>query len=109
MGKRGEGWVVLQLVLLAMILAAPAVGGVQFPLWLRWLGGALAIAGLVPVASGIVALGRNLTPFPKPVPQGHLITGGIYGVVRHPLYAGAVFAALGFGLARANLIDLGLA
>ena len=37
MGKRGEGWFVLQLVLFAVILLAPPVPPVTFPQWLRAL------------------------------------------------------------------------
>jgi protein-S-isoprenylcysteine O-methyltransferase Ste14 len=57
---------------------------------------------------GALALGRNLTPFPRPIPGGHLITRGIYGIVRHPLYMAGIFATLGWSLLAANLIDIGL-
>ncbi len=109
MGKRGEGWVVSQLVLLVIILGAPRIGGkVEFPLWLRALGGLIIIAAGAVIIMGALALGRNLTPFPRPIPGGHLITHGIYGIVRHPLYMAGIFATLGWGLLAANLIDIGL-
>ena len=38
MGKRGEGWFALQLVLFAVILLAPRWPAVVFPLWLRIAG-----------------------------------------------------------------------
>ncbi len=109
MGKRGEGWVVLQLVLLAIILSAPRIGGsIEFPLWLRALGSLIIIAAGAVVIMGALALGRSLTPFPRPVPGGRLITHGIYGIVRHPLYMAVIFATLGWGLLAANLIDIAL-
>jgi protein-S-isoprenylcysteine O-methyltransferase Ste14 len=109
MGKRGEGWVISQLVLLAIILSAPRIGGsVELPLWLRVLGGLIVIAAGAVVIMGALALGRNLTPFPKPASGGHLITHGIYGIVRHPLYMAGIFATLGWGLLAANLIDIAL-
>ncbi len=57
---------------------------------------------------GALALGRNLTPFPRPIPGGHLITHGIYGIARHPLYMAGIFATLGWGLLAANLTDIAL-
>lgn len=109
MRKRGEGWVILQLVLLAIILGAPRIGGsVEIPLWLRVLGGLIVIAAGAVVIMGALALGRNLTPFPRPVPGGHLIAHGIYSIVRHPLYMAGIFATLGWGLLTANLLDIGL-
>lgn len=109
MGKRGEGWVILQLALLAIILSAPRIGGsIELPSWLRALGGLIIIAAGAVVIMGALALGRNLTPFPRPVPGGHLITHGIYGIVRHPLYMAVIFATLGWGLLAANLIDIAL-
>ena len=38
MGKRGEGWFLLQLIFFALILFAPKVLPLAFPLWLRILG-----------------------------------------------------------------------
>lgn len=87
MGKRGEGWVILQLVLVFIILVAPRIGGsINFPIWLRALGALIIIVAGVVVIMGALALGRNLTPFPKPIPGGQLVTNGIYGIVRHPLW-----------------------
>ncbi len=109
MGKRGEGWVILQLVLLLIILSAPRIGGgIELPWMLRVLGGLIIIAAGVIIILSMVALGQNLTPFPRPVPGGHLITHGIYGIVRHPLYMAVIFGTLGWGLLTANLLIMGL-
>lgn len=109
MGERGEGWAILQLVLLLIILTAPRMaGGVELPFWLRALGGVIIIAAGIIIILGMVALGKNLTPFPRPVPSGQLITNGIYGVVRHPLYMAVIFGTLGWGLLTANMLVIGL-
>ncbi len=109
MWKRGEGWVILQLVLLFIILIAPWIGGtVEFPLWLRALGVFILIASGIIVIMGALALGQSLTPFPKPVPGGRLVTKGIYGIVRHPLYMAVIFATFGWGLLTENLLVIGL-
>jgi protein-S-isoprenylcysteine O-methyltransferase Ste14 len=57
---------------------------------------AAAVCGL----AGARALGRNLTPFPKPGEQAQLIRHGIYGLIRHPLYTAVMCGAVGFSLFR---------
>jgi protein-S-isoprenylcysteine O-methyltransferase Ste14 len=44
--------------------------------------------------AGSWSLGRNLTPFPRPVPAATLVTTGIYAVMRHPLYVAVLTGAL---------------
>ena len=48
--------------------------------------------------AGTVALGRNLTPFPKPSAHTQLVQGGIYGLMRHPLYTAVFCASVGWAL-----------
>ena len=59
----------------------------------------LTICGLVALVfgvSGFFRLGTYLTPFPYPVEHNRLITSGIYGLVRHPLYGSLLFAGFGW-------------
>ena len=109
MGKRGEGWFVVQLVLFAVILLAPPVPPVTFPLWLRALGVGILVVGGVVGTGGILALGSNLTAFPKPIAGGTLVTGGVYSIVRHPIYTGLILGTLGLGIFRESLLGIGLA
>ena len=109
MGKRGEGWFVVQLVLFAVILLAPPVPPVTFPLWLRALGLGILVVGGVVGTGGILALGSNLTAFPKPIEGGTLVTKGMYSVVRHPIYTGLILGTLGLGIFRESLLGIGLA
>ena len=109
MGKRGEGWFVVQLALFAVILLAPPVPPVTFPLWLRALGLGILIAGGMVGTGGILALGSNLTAFPKPIEGGTLVTKGVYSVVRHPIYTGLILGTLGLGIFRESLLGIGLA
>jgi protein-S-isoprenylcysteine O-methyltransferase Ste14 len=105
LGRRGEGWVVLQLLLFAAIIGAGFLG----PLWsgpARMVG---AIAGLVLIAigvglvtAGVLGLRRQLTAYPRPVPGGRLIEDGVFGLVRHPMYGGLVIATLGWGLVTSS-------
>lgn len=98
LGPRGEGWVVLQLVLFGLIaLAAWLTVGLQGapPLELRFLGTATYVAGLLIISWGGIALGSFLTPFPRPKDRHELIVGGPFHWVRHPIYTGVLMTALG--------------
>ena len=109
MGRRGEGWFVVQLVLFAIILLAPPVPPMTFPLWLRILGLGILVIGGVFGTGGVLALGSNLTAFPRPIAGGTLVTTGVYSYVRHPIYTGLILGTLGLGLFRASLLGIGLA
>ena len=101
LGPRGEGWVLIQGVLLVGIgLAAVVETRLAVDVWTPVsLAGLvlLAIGGLLAVL-GVWHLGSALTPFPHPRGAGDLVETGVYGVVRHPIYGGLVIAALGYGL-----------
>ena len=109
MGKRGEGWFLIQLALFALILLSSRIGLWVFPTWLRLLGGVLLLIGGISGTLSILALGRNLSPFPKPIEGGSLVTNGVYGIVRHPIYTGLILGTLGWSLWRENLLGVGLA
>jgi protein-S-isoprenylcysteine O-methyltransferase Ste14 len=109
MGKRGEGWVLLQMVLFVVILLAPRVPDLAFPQWLQVLGLLLLALGGVLGTWGILSLGKNLTAFPRPLEGGTLVTRGPYGFVRHPIYSGLILGTLGWAVFRENLIGVCLA
>ncbi|MDB5761464.1 MAG: isoprenylcysteine carboxylmethyltransferase family protein, partial [Herminiimonas sp.] len=48
----------------------------------------------------------SLTPFPRPLPGGELVTTGAYRLVRHPIYSAIIIGTLGFSLASENLLRL---
>lgn len=100
--ERGEWYVIVQAILLGLVLAAPlfdrAAWGAPWSMASLAAGDVLIIAGIILGVGGLVRLGRNLTPFPRPKKDATLVEGGVYSVVRHPIYAGLVFAALGWGL-----------
>ena len=101
LGRRGEGWVVLQGVLIAALVAV----GLKGPRWpsrgRRLRQGAalpLATAGACMMAAGMGGLGRHLTPFPRPVAGSELKRTGVYGLVRHPIYGAVLLLALAWTL-----------
>jgi protein-S-isoprenylcysteine O-methyltransferase Ste14 len=54
-------------------------------------------------------LRANLTPLPHPRDGATLIHGGVYALVRHPIYGGLIIAAAGWGLLIASFAALVLA
>ena len=109
LGRRGGGWVVLQIVLLVAIGGAGFVG----PMWHgparvagAIAGAALIASGLGLLSAGILGLRRQLTAYPRPVPGGRLIEDGAFGLIRHPMYGGGMIAAVGWGLAMASPLAL---
>jgi protein-S-isoprenylcysteine O-methyltransferase Ste14 len=106
LGRRGEGWVALQLVLLGVIAAAGSRGA-RWPSAarsIRMAGAAVsALGGLCLFAGGITRLGKQITPFPRPVEEGSVKRSGAYGVVRHPMYGGVLLMTLGWSLVSSPL------
>jgi protein-S-isoprenylcysteine O-methyltransferase Ste14 len=98
---RGGGWVVAQFAVIAVIVVALVAGP-------RWPGGArpaLVAAGgaLVLLGAGLAvwaarALGRSLTPFPRPVTAAELVETGPFSFVRHPIYSGGLLFFCGWSL-----------
>ncbi len=109
MGKRGEGWFLIQLLLFALILLASRVAAWELPIWLRGLGALALAAGGITGTMGLLALGRSLSPFPKPIEGGTLVTTGVYGVVRHPIYTGLILGTIGWSLLMSSLLGIGMA
>jgi protein-S-isoprenylcysteine O-methyltransferase Ste14 len=99
----GQGILLLAAALAPCIWRGQWNGRLGF--WAGW--GALAIAALCGIA-GARALGRNLTPFPKPDPAARFVQSGIYSLMRHPLYTAVILATLGWGLVWGCVPGLGL-
>lgn len=100
------GWVLVaaQAVLLVLFLVLPKRRSLFAPPdLLDVLGILLMIAGLALVIISLVSLGAALTPTPVPQDGAALRTGGVYSVVRHPIYTGILVAALGFTLAVGSM------
>lgn len=97
--QRGGGWVVGQfLLLLAVVILGPTCHATSKPLLIFVMGLVFLVASAVCALAGLLALGRNLTPFPKPSASTQLVQHGIYNLIRHPLYTAVFCAAVGWSL-----------
>lgn len=107
---RGGWWVAVQfpLLLLAYLIPGWTAHEIGRDLYnFQHFGSLVLIAiGAVLTFSGVVALGRWLTPFPQPLPKSQLRTGGAYALVRHPLYTGILIMTIGWSLYNNSLVGL---
>lgn len=70
------------------------------------LGIVLMLGGAVLLGRGLLDLGRNLTPVPRPRDDAELVESGSYASVRHPIYGGIMATALGWALVAASPLAL---
>ena len=106
---RGGWWVLAQIpVMVGAILVPLLWGAAQFDgaNAIQTAGTAATALGILLALAGLAALGRNLTPFPRPLAHAHLRRSGVYGLVRHPIYSGLIFASLGWSVAWLSLPGL---
>jgi protein-S-isoprenylcysteine O-methyltransferase Ste14 len=106
LGRRGEGWVALQILLVAA-MAAAGTKGRKWPSATRGVrmaaAGLSGLGGLCLFGDGVARLGRQITPYPKPIEEGSVKNTGAYGLVRHPMYGGVLLLTLGWSLVSSPL------
>ena len=51
-------------------------------------------------------LGRNLSPFPRPINNSNLVTKGIYRFTRHPMYYSLIFISFGVFITKLSIYYL---
>ena len=100
---RGGWWVAAQVPALALAVVlppwtSPVQGPPEQPL--QWIGLLVAATGvaLAFVAAATLAFRSALTPYPQPTARARLAVDGVYGLMRHPIYAGVLLATLGWSL-----------
>lgn len=97
--NRGELYGGLQLLFILFLLQKPALDGfvslVTGPL--------LLLMGAGISAKAATDLGfKQLSIWPAPVPNGEFRCDGMYGIMRHPMYAGLLLASAGFSIATGS-------
>ena len=103
-GPRGEWYVIAQVGLFLLVVLGPRTWP-GLPEWvspftlLGFIAGSVMILlGFLLALAGVLGLGSNLTAVPYPKDNATLVETGPYHIVRHPIYCGLIFMALGWGL-----------
>ena len=71
-----------------------------------FLGGVIIIISFIILLVAIKDLGRNLSPFPRPINNSNLVTTGIYRFTRHPIYYSLIFISVGFFITKLSIYYL---
>ena len=73
---------------------------------LSFVGCLIIIIASMIMLKAIIDLGTNLSPFPRPIANGYLITSGIYRFMRHPMYYSLVLISIGIFIIKLSLYYL---
>ena len=66
----------------------------------------IIIIAFIILLVAIKDLGRNLSPFPRPINNSNLITTGIYRFTRHPMYYSLIFISFGVFITKLSIYYL---
>ena len=66
----------------------------------------IIIIAFIILLVSIKDLGRNLSPFPRPINNSNLVTKGIYRFTRHPMYYSLIFISLGIFITKLSIYYL---
>ena len=71
-----------------------------------FVGFLIIIIALIILLVAIKDLGRNLSPFPRPINNSKLVTKGIYRFTRHPIYYSLIFISFGVFITKLSIYYL---
>lgn len=71
-----------------------------------FMGILIIIIAFIIMLVAIKDLGRNLSPFPRPITNSNLVTTGIYRFTRHPMYYSLIFISFGFFIKKLSIYYL---
>lgn len=106
---RGGAWTTVQFLIVASVVGLGHWFPQDWPRALAIIGVAVFVAGVIVFLAGFMVLGRNLSPYTQPRPDGRLVRRGIYTRLRHPLYTGVILAAIGWAVGQNSPAALGVA
>ena len=66
----------------------------------------IIIISFIIMLVSIKDLGRNLSPFPRPINNSNLVTTGIYRFTRHPMYYSLIFISFGVFITKLTIYYL---
>lgn len=93
-------------LILGLVLdrALPLPSALPEAAWVDWTaGGVLIVFGIAVFAAGLRSFSRAGTPVPGNRPARALVTTGIHGLSRNPIYVGMFAIYAGIGLAALSL------
>jgi len=70
------------------------------------MGFLIIIIAFIILLVAIKDLGRNLSPFPRPINNSNLVTTGIYRFTRHPMYYSLMFISIGVFIIKLSIYYL---
>ncbi|MBS7544345.1 methyltransferase family protein [Ancylobacter oerskovii] len=112
---RGNRWVLAVFAVLGILAAWLPAYTDRLDLWtfggtgVRWLGVLLFAAGGALRLWPVFVLGRRFSGLVAIQPGHTLVTDGVYGVIRHPSYAGLLVSSLGWALVFRSMAGVVLA
>ena len=71
-----------------------------------FVGFLIIIIAFIILLVAIKDLGRNLSPFPRPITNSNLVTTGSYRFTRHPIYYSLIFISFGFFIIKLSIYYL---
>ena len=71
-----------------------------------FVGFLIIVIAFIILLFAIKDLGRNLSPFPRPLNNSKLVTKGIYRFTRHPMYYSLIFISFGFFITKLSIYYL---
>jgi len=71
-----------------------------------FVGFLIIIIAFIILLVAIKDLGRNLSPFPRPINNSNLVTRGIYRFTRHPMYYSLIFISFGVFITKLSFYYL---
>ena len=71
-----------------------------------FLGIFIIIIAFIIMLLSIKDLGKNLSPFPRPIKNSYLVTTGIYRFTRHPMYYSLIFTSFGVFIIKLSIYYL---
>ena len=79
---------------------------IQVTTFSYFVGVLIIIIALIILLVAIKDLGRNLSPFPRPINNSKLVTKGIYRFTRHPMYYSLIFISFGVFITKLSIYYL---
>ena len=79
---------------------------IQVSIFSYLLGFLIIIIAFIILLISLKELGRNLSPFPRPISNSNLVTTGIYRFTRHPMYYSLIFISFGVFITKLSIYYL---